>query len=189
MWDVDDVLNDLMGEWFRSSWLPLHPECPVEYSGITENPPHELLRVSRSEYLVSLDSFRETSFAALKPLPEMLEWFQLYGDKAEHLVVTSVPILAAHHSADWVFKHFGLWIRSFNLVPSLRGGIPNHGAKTKAEYIRTFSKVDIVVEDNPETICSMKNLGIETVTVPRPWNQSKEPLEKTLCSLTCLLEK
>jgi len=41
MWDVDDVLNDLMGEWFRTRWIPLHPQCPVDYLGITVNPPHE----------------------------------------------------------------------------------------------------------------------------------------------------
>ena len=124
----------------------------------------------------------------MKPLPGILEWYQLYGDKAKHFVVTSVPILAAHHSAEWVFKHFGLWIHSFNIVPSLREGAPNHGAKTKVEYIRNFSKLDIVVEDNPETIRSMKNLGIETVTIPRPWNESKDSLQTTLDGLTHLLE-
>ena len=187
MWDVDDVLNDLMGEWFRSSWLPHHPECPVTYSGITVNPPHELLGVSKHEYLASLDVFRQKYFKDLKPLPEILKWFQLHGKKAEHLVVTSVPIIASQHSAEWVFTYFGEWVRSFNIVPSTRAGNHDYGAKSKADYIRTFSKVDLVVEDNPETLRSMKELGIETVTIPRPWNESTETIETTLTGLTKLL--
>lgn len=188
MWDVDDVLNDLMWEWFTSSWRITHPECCLEYSMITRNPPHELLGVPKNEYLDSLDAFRNNSFRALKPIPEMLEWFRLNGRKAEHIVVTSVPVSAAHHSAEWVFAHFGEWIRSFNVVPSTRlGDIPDHGPKTKAEFIRTFSKVDIVVEDNPETICSMQQLGISTITIPRPWNEYKATLPEAMEGLTTLL--
>jgi FMN phosphatase YigB (HAD superfamily) len=187
MWDVDDVLNDLMGEWFRSRWIPLHPQCPVDYLGINVNPPHELLGVDKREYLESLDAFRNDSFRYLKPIPEMLEWFRQHGRKAEHIVVTSVPLIAAHHSADWVFSHFGEWVRSFNIVPSTREGSRDHGTTSKSDYIRTFSKVDIVVEDNPETIRSMREMGISTVTIPRPWNDSRETLESTLTGLANLI--
>jgi FMN phosphatase YigB (HAD superfamily) len=180
MWDVDDVLNDLMGDWFRLSWLPAHPNCTLKYSGMTKNPPHELLGVTKSEYLASLDAFRQSSFKELKPLPEMLEWFSLYGNKAEHRVVTAVPTNAAHYSAEWVFRHFGTWIHSFNIVPSPREGEKDYGVKSKSEYIRTFSKVDLVVEDNLDTIRSMKELGIETVTIPRPWNCASGTLAESL---------
>jgi hypothetical protein len=183
MWDVDDVLNDLMGDWFRSIWIPNHPDCTLKYSGISENPPHRLLGVTKSEYLASLDAFRQSSFKELKPLPEILEWFSLYGKKAEHRVVTAVPVNAAHYSAEWVFRHFGTWIRSFNIVPSPRDGQEDHGVKSKSDYIRTFSKVDIVVEDNLDTIRSMKELGIETVAIPRPWNSASETLEQSLRAL------
>jgi hypothetical protein len=190
MWDVDDVLNDLMRDWFRGYWLPKHPVCRVDYDGITANPPHELLGITKKEYLESLDSFRMEKFEELKPLPEIQEWFQLHGDKAEHIVVTSVPLIAARHSAGWVYSHFGHWIRSFNVVPSPRPGVtPDHGPKTKAEYIRTFSKVDIVVEDNPETLCSMQKLGFSIITIPRPWNESKATLSEALDGLTALMQK
>ena len=43
VWDVDDVLNDLMAVWFRDAWLPKHAACPVRYEEITENPPHRVL--------------------------------------------------------------------------------------------------------------------------------------------------
>lgn len=180
MWDVDDVLNDLMGDWFSLSWLPAHPNCTLKYSGMTKNPPHELLGVTKSEYLDSLDAFRQSSFKELKPLPEMLEWFSLYGNKAEHRVVTAVPTNASHYSAEWVFRHFGTWIHSFNIVPSPREGQEDHGVKSKSEYIRTFSRVDLVVEDNLDTIRSMKELGIETVTIPRPWNSASGTLAESL---------
>jgi hypothetical protein len=187
MWDVDDVLNDLMGEWFRSRWIPLHPQCPVDYLGITVNPPHELLGVDRREYLESLDAFRNDSFRDVKPIPEMIDWFRLHGRKAEHFVVTSVPLNAAHLSADWVFSHFGKWVRSFNIVPSPREGDRDHGVSSKSDFLRAFAKVDIVVEDNPETIRSMREMGISTVTIPRPWNDSRETLESTLSGLANLV--
>lgn len=187
MWDVDDVLNDLMGEWFRSRWIPLHPQCPVDYLGITVNPPHELLGVDKTEYLESLDAFRNDSFREMKPIPEMVNWFRLHGRKAEHFVVTSVPVIAAHCSAEWVFSHFGEWVRSFNIVPSPREGSRDHGANSKADFIRNLPKVDIVVEDNPETILSMRQMGISVVTIPKPWNDSRETLESTLNGLTNLV--
>lgn len=187
MWDVDDVLNNLMGEWFRSTWKPLHPACSLDYQGITKNPPHDLLGVDKQVYLQSLDSFRRQSFNVLKPIPEMVDWFRLYGCKAEHVVVTSVPVIAAHQSAEWVFTHFGEWVRSFNIVPSPREGSRDHGATSKSDFMRTFSKVDIVVEDNPETIRSMREMGISAVTIPRPWNDSRQTLESTLNGLTKLV--
>ena len=188
MWDVDDVLNDLMGEWFRMSWLKNHPECSLDYSMIIHNPPHELLGVSKVEYLNSLDAFRHNHFKDLNPLPEMLEWFSNNGSKAHHIVVTSVPLKAAHLSAEWVFKHFGRWIRSFNIVPSPRPGeAPEKEITTKAEYIRSFSKIDIVVEDSHETLRSMEEIGINTVAIPRPWNEFCGVTSDALTQLNSLI--
>jgi hypothetical protein len=188
MWDVDDVLNDLMGEWFMSSWMKTHPDCSLDYSMITRNPPHELFGVPKEEYLESLDAFRQNHFKDLKPLPDMQEWFSLHGHMARHIVVTSVPLKSAHCSAEWVFTHFGRWIRSFNIVPSFRpGDALETGATSKAEYIRSFSKIDIVVEDSPETLRSMEELGIRTVTIPRPWNQSFGVTADALAQLNSLI--
>ena len=39
IWDVDDVLNDLMRCWFEKSWLLSHPECTLTYEDLTQNPP------------------------------------------------------------------------------------------------------------------------------------------------------
>jgi hypothetical protein len=60
VWDVDDVLNGLMHAWFTRAWMKEHPECRIEYSGLTENPPHSILGVAPEQYLASIDAFRET---------------------------------------------------------------------------------------------------------------------------------
>ncbi len=38
VWDVDDVLNDLMGSWFFLGCQD-HPECAVTYEDLKEKPP------------------------------------------------------------------------------------------------------------------------------------------------------
>ena len=188
VWDVDDVLNDLMGEWLRLCWKRENPQCSLEYSMITSNPPHELLGVAKEIYLKSLDAFRQRHFKNLQPLPEMLEWFGLHGNRAHHIALTSVPIKAAHYSAEWVFSHFGKWIRSFNIVPSPRPEDPPEiGSSSKADYICSFSRADIVVEDNPDTLTSMKNLGIRTVPMPRPWNRFPGVPADALAQLNSLI--
>ena len=67
VWDVDDVLNNLMQSWLETAWLPAHPACQITYRLLTENPPHHLLGISKIEYLQSLDDFRLNRFGQLKP--------------------------------------------------------------------------------------------------------------------------
>ena len=43
-WDVDDVLNDLMGAWLKDAWLPAHPECTLAYDDL-----HPTRRMPNSE--------------------------------------------------------------------------------------------------------------------------------------------
>lgn len=174
VWDVDDVLNNLMGEWFRRSWLAAHPECRLDYAKITANPPHEILGTTKDEYLRSLDHFRMNEFASLKPVPVFMDWFQAKGHLAHHVALTAVPLFAAPVSGGWVFSNFGNWIRSFNVVPSFRSGadLP-FTSETKAEFLCHFGKVDVLIDDNSEVIESMRRLGIHAIQVPRPWNGLK----------------
>ena len=44
VWDVDDVLNDLMAAWLAQVWVSEHPDRPIAYADVRANPPHELLR-------------------------------------------------------------------------------------------------------------------------------------------------
>src|SRR5262245_50873043 len=122
-WDVDDVLNDLMGAWVAAFCHTQGRECPGT-SDLTANPPHELLGIALSDYLADLDRFRRTAYGTLTPVPEMLAWFERFGADYRHLAVTAVPLCAAPASAAWVLRHFGRWIRTFHVVPSLRVNDP-----------------------------------------------------------------
>ena len=51
VWDIDDVLNPLMRDWFEQHWLPRHSECRIAYQELTANPPHRVLGIAEDEYL------------------------------------------------------------------------------------------------------------------------------------------
>jgi FMN phosphatase YigB (HAD superfamily) len=188
-WDVDDVLNDLTRAWFEQFWEPAHLACARGYDQLVENPPDKLLGITRAEYLASLDAFRLSEIAsAMKPVSEVLAWFQRHGSSFRHLALTATPLRAAPNSAAWVLRHFGTWIRSFHLVPSPRADetIPVYD-ETKADFLRWFGKVDVFVDDNPANTRAAEQLGIQTILIPRPWNSNQLTLAQTLDVLTeCL---
>lgn len=190
-WDVDDVLNNLMQTWFEHHWMSSHPECPISYDQISENPPHALLGVSISEYLDSLDEFRLSKIAReMHPLLEVLAWFHQYGEHFRHIALTATPLRAAPTSVAWVIRHFGWWIRSFHVVPSPRKGeqIPVYD-QSKEDFLRWYGKVDILADDNPLSVAVAQAIGIQAILIPRPWNQSQLTLPETLNTLTDLAEK
>lgn len=186
-WDIDDVLNELEREWFKS-WKFEHPQCEVSYENLTKNPPYELLGVSKEEYLASLDKFRLNKYSELKSIPEVLEWFKKYGDKCRHIALTSTPLVTAPLSAGWVIKNYGAWIRTFHFIPSYRQGviIPEYD-KTKGEYLIS-NKADMLVEDSEENIKSTRETGVEGVIFPRPWNNGKGSIEEMLLKINKLLK-
>jgi FMN phosphatase YigB (HAD superfamily) len=190
VWDVDDVLNDLMHAWYEQTWLPKRPQCTWRYEELTENPPHRLLGITRDEYLVSLDAFRASSAGhVLPPVPEVLDWFRRCGHKYRHAVLTATPLASAPSSGAWVLTHFGNWVRSFNFVPSKRETV--HSLvydETKADYLRWWGQADILVDDNPDNIDSAQQLGVRGVLMPRPWNNSRLPIADTLNSLMSTLD-
>jgi len=190
VWDADDVLNDLMHTWFTEWWLPDHFDCGVSYQDLVENPPHNILKVSLAEYLESLDAFRFSRLSSLKPVPEVREWFQLHGSQFRHIVLTAVPIHTAGLAAAWVFEHYGAWVRSFNLVPSRRIGenIPVYD-QTKKDFLSWWKKADIIVDDSSVNIQSARELGLQTVLMPQPWNSSSLSLSAALSKLTLLTEE
>lgn len=189
IWDVDDVLNSLMCSWFEGHWLKLHPECLLNYEDITQNPPHQLLGVSLGDYLASLDQFRMSgAFKQLIPVKEVFEWFKLYGESFKHIALTAAPICAASVSSEWVFRYFSQWIRCFSFVPSKREGeqIPLYD-QTKKELLYWLEKGDIFVDDGIENIESAESLGMQTVLIPQPWNNSRGVLTESLELLTKLI--
>lgn len=186
-WDVDDVLNDLMLMWFEQKWIKENVNCKVRYEELVENPPHRLLGVGLNDYLDSLDEYRLSSaYQQMVPVKEVMEWFVGFGNKFRHIALTAVPLVASSASAQWVFKHFGTWIRTFHFVPSKREGqsIPKYDSN-KSAFLKWISKVDVFIDDSPANIDAVEGMGIKCILWPRPWNKSKLTIQETLI----LLEK
>lgn len=189
IWDRDDVLNDLTRCWFERYWKPVHPECTLVYEEITENPPYRLLGISQQKYLASLDAFRLSDLAAaMEPVPEVLYWFRHHGHKHRHIVLTTTSLDTAPGAAAWTFRHFGLWVRSFHLLPSFREGQPvcQYDAD-KGAYLHWLGKGDVLVDDVQINIESAKRYGIAGVLIPRPWNEAKCGLNDALSQLGTVL--
>jgi hypothetical protein len=189
VWDVDDVLNELTGEWFRQAWAPGRGAAPGG-DALVRNPPHDLLGVSLEEYLASLDDFRRTRYASLAPVPEVVRWFEAHGDAARHVALTAVPAALAHVSAWWVLRHFGRWITTFACVNARAArGQAGPMAQSKREYLSWLGRGDVLVEDREETLAACAGLGITGVLVPRPWNSGRgRDVSTALVALTAALE-
>lgn len=188
VWDVDDVLNDLMRTWFERDWLPKHPRCPLSYQNLTKNPPCEILGISLDEYLSSLDAFRlATQMRDLAPIPEAKRWFEQYGSRHRHVALTAVPFRCAPASASWVLAHFGEWIRSFHFVPSARAGeiLPVYD-ETKVDFLRSLSEQHVLVDDREENVNAAKEIGLRACLVPRPWNSGQQNIEDSFQKLAQL---
>jgi hypothetical protein len=173
VWDVDDVLNDLMNQWFTFAWLPAHSECRVAYSGLTANPPHEALGIERSQYLASLDEFRGTERAQnMAPSAEILAWFHAHGRRFRHIALSARPLESAPDMARWVMEHFGAWIRCVGVVPTRTApGVPTYD-RNKADFLAWLGRGDILIDDSPENIRQAQSIGLTTLMPPQPWNDS-----------------
>ncbi len=192
IWDVDDVLNNLTRTWLDDAWRPAHPQCKLRYSQLRENPPHRLLGVRKQVYLDSLDAFRLSAAGReLTPVPEVLAWFAQHGHRARHVVLTATPRVAAPWVSRWVFTHFGRFVHTFGVVPSLRrrrGDAVRRVPDTKADYLRWFGHADLFIDDNPHNIAQVAHLGVSCVTMPRPWNRARGGVRELLRRVTDALD-
>jgi FMN phosphatase YigB (HAD superfamily) len=185
VWDVDDVLNNLMGTWLEEAWRPAHPACTVAYSQLRANPPHEVLGVAKSEYLASLDAFRDSGRAhSLTPDPAILDWLTAHGQIYRHMALTARPLASAGSAADWVFRHFGNYIRCYGVVPSRLDPAAPQYDRDKAEFLRWFGEADFFVDDSEENVAAVRTLGVNGIVFPQPWNQAARTVEETLRLLT-----
>ena len=188
IWAVDDVLNSLTRSWFEEFWMPGHQECAVRYGQILENPPHALLGINSKEYLASLDQYRSVAFSRFEPVREVMDWFRCHGHRGRHMALTATPLRSAPYSAEWVMRHFGTWIRSFHFVPSRREGeqIPQYDL-SKESFLAELGRGDVFLDDSPWNIEGAARVGLKTILIPQPWNESRQSLSEALQSLTQLL--
>jgi hypothetical protein len=185
VWDVDDVLNDLMRSWFDSVWIPNHPRELLRYAGVTQNPPHGLLGVSRDEYLSSLDAFRlSPDYARLEPNPDVLSWLVAEGGRCRHVALTATPLRAVPDTAAWVLRHFGRWIREFAFIPAERAGeiLPAYD-EDKGQWLARHGASSVLVDDSPQNIAAARAAGVAALSWPRPWNDGR-PAAETLQALS-----
>lgn len=185
VWDVDDVLNDLMAAWLTHSWAPNHPDRPVTYASIRANPPNELLGVGLHEYLASLDAFRVgDGYATLEPNPWILAWLDANGERCHHVALTATAFQAAPTTAAWVLRHFGRWIREFVFVPAARLGeaLPCFD-RSKADWIARLGGPAVLVDDSPANLVAAAAVGAGTVRWPQPWNGDASRPEDALAEL------
>jgi FMN phosphatase YigB (HAD superfamily) len=186
---VDDVLNDLTLAWFTGDWKPAHPACTLSYSDITENPPDRVLGITRKEYLNSLDAFRVSDRAdAMPPNAAVLEWLRDHGARYRHIALTARPLASAPNAAAWLFRHFGIYLRSFGLVPSrLETDMPAYD-RDKGEFLEWFAKAGVLVDDSEENIRAAERAGFRCVLYPQPWNRAGCSVAETLRRLAQLAE-
>jgi hypothetical protein len=171
-----------MYEWFFKKWLPEHPGCALEFNEIKENPPHKLLGVSLQKYLNSLDEFRLSAlYRRMSPVKEIKDWFIRHGVDYRHIALTAVPLAGAASSAEWVFRHFGTWIRVFCFVPSKRKkcNIPDYD-KDKGAFLKRLGSVDLFIDDNAENIKLAQAAGVKCILISKPWNKAKDAIGESL---------
>lgn len=181
VWDVDDVLNDLMAAWLKDLNTSRPDSEQIAYEALQANPPHEIIGMEKQAYLDSLDAFRlSDKFLNLQPNPIVLQWFKDHGAKFRHTVLTAVPRVTAHQSAQWVMRHFGDWIRHFHFVPSKRPQAVPHYDSNKAAYLEYFGKADFFIDDQPTNVETVNEIGVRSFLVAQPWNDSETTMADIL---------
>jgi len=187
VWDVDDVLNDLMYQWFTFGWLPENPGCEISYKELSGNPPDESLGISRETYLASLDAFRMTERAInMEPNAEVLRWMRSHGRRFRHIALTARPLETAPDVAYWVMRHVGAWIRSFGVVPTRAAADAPVYDRTKGDFLKWLRCGNIFVDDSAENVRQAQELGLKTLLYPQPWNTSLLTVNILLKELTDL---
>ena len=180
IWDLDDTLNSLMAEWL-ASWNA-SSGVGVSYGELTQNPPHESLGIAKADYLRSLDEFRNSQAGRhLKPNLVILEWFRKHGHDFDHHVLTARPTATVPVAADWVFSHFGQWIRHFHFVPAVREECPVQDmGEAKAVVIDRIGGGDYFLDDDPVNVETARSTVSQVLLVPQPWNNGKTSMDELL---------
>jgi hypothetical protein len=177
VWDVDDVLNDLMGAWLDRAWALDHPDRRIELADVRANPPHELLGLRLEAYLASLDAFRiGDGYASMAPNPVVCRWLEANGGRCRHVALTATAFRAAPTTAAWVLRHFGRWIREFAFLPAERPGedLPRFDAD-KGAWLARLDGPAVLIDDSPANLDAAVRAGAGAIRWPQPWNGGGAP--------------
>jgi len=182
IWDVDDVLNDLMYSWFKENRYVYDPNSNLSYHDLIQNPPHEILGITLNEYKLSLDNYRNSEKGRnLKPNEQIINWLRKDGAKYRHIALTARPKQTIPFLAEWIFHHFGDWIRTLSFIPSYRENekLPVYD-KTKTDFIIWLGKADYFIDDSEENIKAAEKIGTTSFLFPQPWNNGKLAVKQIL---------
>ena len=78
VWDVDDVLNDLMYQWFTHCWLR-GPGCKLSFEELNANPPTRFSAFRARTTLILLTDSAEPKSNSICARMESLSWLRGYG--------------------------------------------------------------------------------------------------------------
>lgn len=187
VWDIDDVLNDLLKCWFEDfNQSTATKKKKMAYKDLSQNPPYAVLGITRHAFLASLDKFRISKKGRnLTPNPQILEWLRQYGSGFRHMALTSRPRKSMPMISEWLFRHFGDWIRTVSFVPSFRKmeNLPVYDG-SKSEFLKWFKKADFFIDDTAENVKAAELLGIKAFEYPQPWNGSPLTAEEIFYNLS-----
>lgn len=182
-WDIDDVLNDLTLQW--ASWVGLEVWELVPPTGDSATWVSSL-GMKPSEYLESLDAYRNDSYKALEPNPFILQLLSDWPSQDDtHIALTATPLFAQSIVAEWTMRHFGDWFRGVWFCPSQRpADPPGMPATTKGGVLSKFRVRALLIDDSVSNLATIEtpNVGL---LYPRPWNstQTQETLKVFLANL------
>jgi hypothetical protein len=190
VWDIDSVLNNFEEEWFLYYKSINHEKYKnLFFNDIVDNPPHNILGITKEEYLESLNYFRKYCMHTVKPNMSVLDWLNVYGSKINSSVLTSALYPSLEESAYWLFSNYKRYIRSYTVIPSY---INKENAiiydETKLDFLKKTRNVDIFIDDNEKTINSVKEFlpHIKVFCPKQPWNNGVK-IETILNDLTRII--
>jgi len=189
IWDVDDVLNNLMEGWLSSAWKPAHSDCGLSYSELTENPPYRLLGVSAQDYYASLDAYRPVADKEMEPRWTILDWLWKEGRDYRHVALTARPLHDTASCAEWIMRHLGDYVRTFAVVPRRTSRETPQYDRTKVDYLRWLGHYTVLVDDDLDTVGAARRAGLRAVLFPQPWNRSKDTVDQALAKILALMER
>jgi len=169
IWDVDDVLNQLMGAWLK--YWNHENNSNFVLKDIKENPPNKILGISREIYFNSLDEFRNTE--AGKSVQEdstVKNWFNNHGNKYNHMACTARPIETMPNQSWWIYQNYGQWIHTIHAAGTYRELETDYRTVSKADFISWIDQKVIFIDDSEENINAVSATGSDTILYPQPWN-------------------